>query len=343
MYSGDFVRISQSPFAHASGEEWTDEEVLLLLEGIEMHDDDWAAISEHVGTRTREQCVQKFLQLPIEDPYIEAEADLGPLKYSRIPFEKVDNPVMSVVAFLAANVSPAVAAEAAGAALGELTEGLRKSLKNPAKEGAEVSADAPKTLTAAEGVAPEDHQMADEEAVTKQEEQTPAPPAAGAEGEEAAIDVDEVHAAAEAPTTNGAEESKSGLPLSLTRRTADIALKAAAAKASGLATHENTVMQSLVTRIVKAQLTKLEIKMSGFEQLEELLEAERRALEEQRIGLERDRENLRKQAEKLGDRAKELGVDLEQLGGKTLAQEVAAHVEEPAPPVGQPASTLTSL
>ncbi|KZT60456.1 SWIRM-domain-containing protein [Calocera cornea HHB12733] len=326
MYSGDFVRISQSPFAHASGEEWTDEEVLLLLEGIEMHEDDWAAISEHVGTRTREQCVQKFLQLPIEDPYIEAEADIGPLKYARIPFEKVDNPVMSVVAFLAANVSPAVAAEAAGAALGELTEAAEKTA-TPADASA----------------APEDHQMADEEHIPKEEEQTPAP--AATNGEEAPIDVDKVASepAPQVPATNGTEEPTTGVPQSAVRRAADLALRAAAARASSLATHENTVMQSLVTRIVKAQLTKLEIKMSGFEQLEELLESERRALEEQRIGLERDRENLRKQAEKLGDRAKELGVDLEQLGGKTLAQEVEAHVEEPGLPVGQPAPILTAL
>ncbi|KZO97921.1 SWIRM-domain-containing protein, partial [Calocera viscosa TUFC12733] len=284
MYSGDFVRISQSPFAHSSGEEWTDEEVLLLLEGIEMHEDDWAAISEHVGTRTREQCVQKFLQLPIEDPYIEAEADVGPLKYSRIPFEKVDNPVMSVVAFLAANVSPAVAAEAAGAALGELTEGLRKSLKGPPKKDVtEAPEAAEKTATPAPA----------------SEEHTPAPTATAANGEEATIDVDKVTSepAPEAPAANGTEEPASGVPQSAVRRAADLALKAAAARASSLATHENTVMQSLVTRVVKAQLTKLEIKMAGFEQLEELLEAERRALEEQRIGLERDRENLRKQAE----------------------------------------------
>ncbi|EJU05377.1 SWIRM-domain-containing protein [Dacryopinax primogenitus] len=344
MYSGDFVRITQSPFAHASGEEWTDEEVLLLLEGIEMHDDDWAAISEHVGTRTREQCVQKFLQLPIEDPYIEAEADVGPLKYSRIPFEKVDNPVMSVVAFLAANVSPPVAAEAAGAALGELTEGLRKSLKKPPKEGAEEGAEpavTEKTPAPAEGEASEDHQMADAEQVTKEEERTPAPVQAA--NEEETIEVDKPAEESEAPAVNGTEQPKPGVPQSAVRRAADLALKAAAARASSLATHEDTVMQSLVTRVVKAQLTKLEIKMTGFEQLEELLESERRTLEEQRIGLERDRESLRKQAEKLGDRAKELGVDLEQLGGKTLAQELAAHVEEPMLPAGQSAPMLTAL
>jgi SWI/SNF related-matrix-associated actin-dependent regulator of chromatin subfamily C len=48
---------------------WTEQETLLLLEGLEMHDEDWNKVAEYVG-RTREECVLKFLQLPIEDEFL---------------------------------------------------------------------------------------------------------------------------------------------------------------------------------------------------------------------------------------------------------------------------------
>ena len=48
---------------------------------------------------------------------------MGPLRFGRVPFEQADNPVMSVVAFLAGVVNPGVAAEAAKTALHALTDG----------------------------------------------------------------------------------------------------------------------------------------------------------------------------------------------------------------------------
>lgn len=65
--SADFVKIEQ---AQAAGETWTSQETLLLLEGIEMYNDDWEAVAYHVGNRSKEACVMKFLQMPIEDPYL---------------------------------------------------------------------------------------------------------------------------------------------------------------------------------------------------------------------------------------------------------------------------------
>jgi SWI/SNF related-matrix-associated actin-dependent regulator of chromatin subfamily C len=124
-FSGDFLKIDvENSVKHASDDDWSEQEVLYLLEGIEMFDDDWNKIAEHVGTRTREQCILKFLQLPIEDPYLESKAELGPLRYDHIPFNQSDNPVMSVVAFLAATVNPGVAAAAAKAAIEEFSKNL---------------------------------------------------------------------------------------------------------------------------------------------------------------------------------------------------------------------------
>lgn len=129
MFSGDFVKLTTTTVGvngvdieeKAGQTDWTDAETLLLLEGIELYDDDWVAISEHVGTKSREACVLKFLQLPIEEGYddeglpsadgglngsigtngVKKEGDLGLLRFGRIPFDKADNPVLSVAAFLA--------------------------------------------------------------------------------------------------------------------------------------------------------------------------------------------------------------------------------------------------
>ena len=51
--------------------EWTDQETLLLLEALEMYRDDWNKVSEHVGSRTQDECILHFLRLPIEDTYLE--------------------------------------------------------------------------------------------------------------------------------------------------------------------------------------------------------------------------------------------------------------------------------
>lgn len=110
--------------------DWSDQELLLLLEGVELHRDDWNKVCEHVGTRTQDECILKFLQLPIEDPYLDPNslthssvgAHLGPLAFQPVPFSQSGNPIMSTVAFLASIVDPRVASAAAKAAIAEFTK-----------------------------------------------------------------------------------------------------------------------------------------------------------------------------------------------------------------------------
>ncbi|PSK40849.1 hypothetical protein C7M61_000511 [Candidozyma pseudohaemuli] len=78
--SSDFVKLEQS----FKQKEWTEQEVLLLLEGIEMYattdvnnqtlflnnNGQWDKIGEHVGSKSRDECLIKFLQLPIEERYL---------------------------------------------------------------------------------------------------------------------------------------------------------------------------------------------------------------------------------------------------------------------------------
>ena len=112
-----------------------------------MYKDDWNKVCEHVGTRTQDECILKFLQLPIEDPYLEGNsAALGPLAYQPIPFSQNGNPIMSTVAFLASIVDPRVSSAAAKAALDEFSklrdevspafiESNRETIENALKKG----------------------------------------------------------------------------------------------------------------------------------------------------------------------------------------------------------------
>ncbi|BGP10160.1 SWI/SNF and RSC complex subunit Ssr2 [Rhodotorula toruloides] len=254
MHSGDFVRLDADPFAHAETDPWSDQETLLLLEGIEMHDEDWDKVADHVGTRTKEQCIAKFLKLPIEDGFL-AEAGgaaNGPYGFGRVPLSKTDNPVMSVVAFLAGAVDRKVAAKAAGEAIEELEKGLKEK-KDKAQatggDGMEVDG-AVKTNGEASS------------AVEKKEE-----------------DADEDPLADSSRTSATSNIQKAALT----------ALGSAAAKAHALALEEDASLHSLVTAVVEAQVRKLDLKLKHFEELEQLVEAERRAVEVQKQELFEDR------------------------------------------------------
>ena len=124
-HSGDFVRLETSKIKQEQ-DDWSDQETLLMLEALEMYDEDWIKVAQHVGTRTKEQCVMHFLQLPIEDAYVDGHA-VGPLQYARQPISQADNPVLSVVAFLAATVQPDVAAASAQQSI----DALKASLATP--------------------------------------------------------------------------------------------------------------------------------------------------------------------------------------------------------------------
>jgi hypothetical protein len=121
MTSSDFARVVVKDDGDKG---WTEQEILLLLEGIEMYREDWARVAEHVGSRDQAECVLQFLRLPVADPYLDAGTKA--LTLSRggaaalpqpVPFSATQNPVLSTVAFLAAVVDPAVAAAAAHSAL----------------------------------------------------------------------------------------------------------------------------------------------------------------------------------------------------------------------------------
>ncbi|KAH8113931.1 SWIRM-domain-containing protein [Phellopilus nigrolimitatus] len=318
MFSGDFVKLTapQSASAHGvngNGDDgWSDQEILLLLEGVEMYDDDWSLIEEHVGTRSAQQCIRKFLELPIEDPYLEAESEgsKGPLRYARLPFEQADNPVMSVVAFLAGVVGPGVAAEAAKTALHELTDGDKDK-----KDG-----EAEKT----DGADKENDEKADEAMESADKEQKPEShaelkPTSSKDigGSDDGMAVDAVDGTAEKPSP--------AIPHSKVARAAHLALQSSAKAARALADAEATSVRTALAQLIKLTLSRLELKMGQFEEMETVLEEERRTLEAQRLALASERASMRRMLENVrSELAKNAGAP--QSGGAVaaaLAQGVA--------------------
>ncbi|KAF9219527.1 SWIRM-domain-containing protein [Gyrodon lividus] len=323
MFSGDFVKLTAAPpgVGHGADDEWTDQEVLLLLEGIEMYDDDWTAIEDHVGTRTAQQCIRKFLALPIEDPYIAAEGDQGPLRYGRIPFEQADNPVMSVVAFLAGVVNPTVASEAAKTAMHILTEGA--SNENESEHHAEA-ADGEDEDEKCEGDTAMQEDAADASSTSPKAETPSKIGTALPHTDDMAIDQPSAH------TTKLSGNLTAKIPHSHVTRAARLALKSSARAAASLADAEDASIRSALASLIKLTLTKLELKMTAFEELEELLEEERKGLESARMALVNERVNLKRMLD--GVKA-ELGKNAGVTGLGTTGQGTPVSEVRPGTPV----------
>lgn len=68
----DFTKVDPTKeYGDQDGGSWTDQETLLLLEALESFNDSWNDIAEHVGTKSKAQCILHFLRLPVEDGLLE--------------------------------------------------------------------------------------------------------------------------------------------------------------------------------------------------------------------------------------------------------------------------------
>lgn len=238
---------------------WSDAEILRLLEGLEKYDDDWSEIAEHVGTRTREECVLQFLQLDIEDKYLESEAPVhAPTGLAMLgnhggflPFSQADNPVMSVIGFLASLADPKSTAAAAKKSVEELQQGLRKRIEGG--DAAKVNG----------------------------------------KGKEKESDSMEIDIQQETTTTTTTTTTTNAI--------ASIPLAAMGARAGGLASHEEREMSRLLSAAVNVTLQKMELKLKYFDEMEGIIQAERRELERGRQQLFLDRLAFKRRVREMQD------------------------------------------
>nr|NVI75752.1 moira [Cucujiformia] len=254
--------------------DWTEQETLLLLEGLEMYKDDWNKVCEHVGSRTQDECILHFLRLPIEDPYLEdpeAGGALGPLAYQPIPFSKAGNPIMSTVAFLASIVDPRVAAAAAKSAMNEFASikeevpaaVMDAHLKNVEASSAEGKFDpaANLALTNIAGTVPdkEDEDKVKKEDI-KEEDKSEEQKKNGDETDEKPTDKEKSeHTEADKDDKMDTSEIKTEKVVikdSEMQSAAAAALAAAAVKAKHLAAVEERKIKSLVALLVETQMKK---------------------------------------------------------------------------------------
>nr|NVI75689.1 moira [Cucujiformia]NVI75797.1 moira [Cucujiformia] len=253
--------------------DWTEQETLLLLEGLEMYKDDWNKVCEHVGSRTQDECILHFLRLPIEDPYLEdpeAGGALGPLAYQPIPFSKAGNPIMSTVAFLASIVDPRVAAAAAKSAMNEFASikeevpaaVMDAHLKNVEASSAEGKYDpaANLALTNIAGTVPdkEEEDKVKKEDI-KEEDKTEEQKKNG-EDEEKTGDKEKSNQTEldkdDKMDTTEVKTEKVVIKDSEMQSAAAAALAAAAVKAKHLAAVEERKIKSLVALLVETQMKK---------------------------------------------------------------------------------------
>jgi SWI/SNF related-matrix-associated actin-dependent regulator of chromatin subfamily C len=155
----DFIRVDTTKdYGDMDGESWNNQETLLLLEAMEIYNENWNEIAEHVGTKSKAQCILHFIRLPMEEgplenmevprmylssnlsnrdnsgrPHSSSNGDAAgfclqdPDSEIWLPFANSSNPVMTLVSFLACAVGPRVAAACAHAALTVLSEDSQKA------------------------------------------------------------------------------------------------------------------------------------------------------------------------------------------------------------------------
>eukprot|EP00834_Sanchytrium_tribonematis_P008561 NODE_1046_length_2477_cov_0.833894.p2 type:complete len:274 gc:universal NODE_1046_length_2477_cov_0.833894:789-1610(+) len=98
MSSQDFIKFTKF-------NEWSDQDTFKLLEGVQMYENDWDAISNHVG-KDRDECILRYLDLP-SGKSTEESSTVGTTP---------DHPILSLVSFLSSKVDSKAAKAAANAA-----------------------------------------------------------------------------------------------------------------------------------------------------------------------------------------------------------------------------------
>nr|XP_034594820.1 SWI/SNF complex subunit SWI3D-like [Setaria viridis] len=74
MSNADLILMEYAEVPGSGGSNWTDQETLLLLEALEIFKGkEWDEIAEHVVTKTKEQCMLYFLQMPIFDSFLDGK------------------------------------------------------------------------------------------------------------------------------------------------------------------------------------------------------------------------------------------------------------------------------
>ncbi|OBA21369.1 SWIRM-domain-containing protein [Metschnikowia bicuspidata var. bicuspidata NRRL YB-4993] len=240
--------------------DWSPKELANLLLGIQKHENDWYMVAKMVGGgRTPQDCILKFLKLPIEDKYNKlSDDDLGILKFaSNFPVMTADNPVISNLVFMTNLVDAEVVKAASGNASKVIDETLFKKVKEIYEE--KVDSD-PKPSSEEEN---KDVQSQDDKELSKE-----------------SID-EKLKEEFDSHTSDSAAE------VLCNASTAVLGL--VGARSHLFANYEEREMQRLTNTILNQELTKLDLKMKKIKELETAFQRERKNLAHQQNQIFTDR------------------------------------------------------
>lgn len=240
-------------------DDWSPQELANLLLGVKEHRNDWYMIAKQVGNnRSPQDCILKFLKMPIEDRFNQlSDDDLGIMKFApNFPVITADNPVISNLIFMTNLVDAEVVKAACQKASSVIDEKFYETLEKvyAAKKETEVKTEKEKDDGA------EEEEKKDEDPEVVDHEDKPA--------------VDETlkqeFSSEEHPSSNDYLKSA-----------ATGVLGAVGARSHLFANYEEREMQRLTSSILNQELNKVDAKIRKVEELEKIYQRERQNLARQ--------------------------------------------------------------
>ncbi|ETL33080.1 hypothetical protein L916_14410, partial [Phytophthora nicotianae] len=286
--SSDFILMPTVAKNLSAAAKWTQEETNLLLEAVsstranrvkssENEDEgscDWNIVASKVGTKTADECLLHFLEMPM----LNQSQELGNSIQSLRPFtagEALNAPVLDLAA-LVEQVDPLVAKAAAHAAIGA----IKRLHTMPAKSSAVKIETASKTDASSTSL---------EAAVDAVASSAEAAGIASIKSEDVAME--DVSTATDSTVEGKKDASVSKEMIAVTEEAANattVALLATRAQKVAEET-DNGPVRDLVNQLLENQLRQMELKMKQLSVLEQSIVAEKEQLAKEKYQLYVDR------------------------------------------------------
>lgn len=273
-----------------TGTNWTNKDLGKLILGVEKFHNDWYMIADFVGNKSPQECIIKFLQIPIEDDFINTDKnELGLLRYaSNFPISPVENPVISNLAFLTQIVDVEVAKAASKRASKVIDSKLLAKVNEVYGEAADSKKDAyaeeaskeKKDEKAGESAAKPQNKESNDEEDSKDEEKKDIKEGSseftdsnGSQHANGLVDIKDIDLQKEFPTA--------GKPNEAIKDAATNSFGIIGARSHLFANYEERELSRLTNTLVNKQLSKLDLKLSKIDELEKIYDRERRNLARQ--------------------------------------------------------------
>lgn len=245
-----------------SEDDWSPKELANLLLGIKNHKNDWYKIAEVVGSRTPQECILKFLKLPIEDDFNKlSDKDLGILKFaSNFPVLSADNPVISNLIFMTNLVDSDVVKSACTNASKVIDEELFKRVE-------EAYGKTKKATAGEDGLSSQDNSVIKEDSIES-----------NGNGESSSELNEDIKKEFEVYSSSD-----------LLGEAATAVLGSVGARSHLFANYEEREMQRITSTILNQELNKIGVKIKKIDELEKIYQRERQNLAQQQSEIFIDR------------------------------------------------------